>query len=155
MDQKLTITDIEYIYNLAGHKTDEELAVIIKKPVGLIQMLFSIMAGLPKRPWEQGPIIDPSIIATPKVENKPVKKERVKAVRKQKKVVKKKDKKLSPHAAEMEQLKIRKDRLRRGTYKTRPIDLTGKVAMKLNAKTTVWAKPGTDIAELKKKYNIA
>lgn len=150
MEPKLSISDIEYIYNLAGHKTDEQLAVMIKKPLDLVQKLFSLMV-LPKRPWE-------------KFDNKPIKEKkqlkplsvgRKKKAVKKKKPVKKEKKPHSSYAQAMDRQKIRKSRNNQSIYTTKPLDLSGKVRVKLNAKTEVWVLPGTDIAALKKKLNIA
>jgi hypothetical protein len=168
MEQKLTVPEITYIRALASIKTDEELAKMMDKPVELIKLQFSIMANLPKRP-EEKPSAIAKLLATsvdiPATSNETTespKKKRVthaerKIIRDQKEATereKRKEKQLA-HMQEIEQSKIRKDRLRRGTYATRPIDLSGKVPIKLNAKTVIWAKPGTDIEELKRKYKIA
>lgn len=160
MEQKLTISDIEYIYNLAGHKTDEELAAIIKKPVAVIQMQFSLMTGLPERPWEK--IIAVESKPTPEKASKPIKIKRLshadrKIIRNQKQANKKKEKEenQSLHSQEMQRQKARKEKLDKSIYATRELDLTGTIPVKLNDRTTVWIKPGTNIDELKKKYKIA
>jgi hypothetical protein len=160
MENKLTISEIEYLYNLAGHKTDEELAAMIKKPVAVIQMQFALMAGLPKRPWELGQ----EIIAATKPKVKPAKKERIshaerKVIHEQKQVQKKHEKAekkpLSAHAQALDRLKMRKDKCGKSIYATRKLDLTGKVPFKLNNRTTVYAPPGTDVDQLKIKFKIA
>lgn len=170
MEQKLTISDIEYAYNLAEHKTDEELAAILKKPVAMVQMLFAIMAGLPKRPWEKIVLPDlpavttvaeaqPVVVGKKPKALKPLKvgKKKNKASAKKKAPAKEKagNKPLSAHAQEMDRLKARKISNRNSIYATRPLDLTGKVRVKLNSRTEVWVEPGTDIEKLKKKLNIA
>ena len=162
MEQKLTIPEITYMRALAGIKTDEELAKMMDKPVELIKLQFSIMANLPKRPDEKPAAIVRLLSESVANETlaQPAKKKVTHAERriireqKAKEKEQKKKEKQSAHAQEMEQLKIRKDRLKRSTYETRPLDLTGKVPIKLNAKTIIWAKPGADIEELKKKYHI-
>jgi hypothetical protein len=175
MDQKLTISDIEYIYNLAEHKTDEELAAIIKKPVSLIQMQFALMTGLPLRPWQKAlntaqatltslvPAVNQKAQVKKKETLKPLKvgrkKRKTPAKRKaasKKKVAKEKPAK-KPHNAQAEAIERRNNRRGRNNqsiYATKPLDLPGKVRVKLNAKTEVWVAPGTDIAALKKKLNI-
>jgi hypothetical protein len=176
MEAKLSISDIEYIYNLAGAKTDEELAKIINKPVALVQMQFALMDGLPVRPWEK--VVVPDIPALPAASNdKPAVKSRkpsalrpLKVGKKKKKVaskkkpagkkekpvkVKEEKKPHSAHAQAMERQKIKQVRDRNSIYATRPLDLTGKVRVKLNSKTDVWVDPGTDIEKLKKNLKIA
>jgi hypothetical protein len=158
MEPKLTIAEITYMRALAAFKTDEELAKMMDKPVELIKLQFSIMAGLPKRPEEKPEAIarllatgDPSTITDtePVIDKK-------KPGRKKKPVEVKPAKKLiSAHAQAEERLKIRKDKNNKSIYKTKKIDLTGKVPVKLNSKTTVYVKPGYDIDELKRKYKIA
>jgi hypothetical protein len=166
MENKLTISEIECIYNLAGHKTDEELSAIIKKPVAIIQMQFALIDGLPNRPWEKGPELKPaSLPKTPKKNKiRSNGKERIshaerKVIREQKQVQKKNEKTgkkpLSAHAQALDRLKMRKDRCGKSIYATRKLDLTGTIPVKLNNRTTVWVKPGADIEELKKKYKIA
>ena len=174
MNAKLTISEIEYIYNLAEHKTDEELAKIIKKPVAIVQMLFSLMAGLPKRPWEKvvlpdippAPTVDEQTVTTRKKPKalKPLivgKKRRKipvknKTVKKEKPVKTKEEKKpLSAHAQALERQKIRSARNNQSIYATRPIDLNGKIPYKLNHKTVVYEAPGANIEMLRKKYHIA
>jgi hypothetical protein len=157
MDQKLTISDIKFLYKLAAHKTDEELAILIKKPVSLVQMQFALMTGLPKRPWERGPVVQtPTVHAaalSPVIEAPA--KEKPHRKNKATKPAKEEKKLHSASAQALERTKLRKNRNNDSIYKTRTIDLTGKIALKLNAKTTVWAEPGSDINELKTKYHIA
>lgn len=43
-------------------------------------------------------------------------------------------------------------KIRGTTFKTLPLDLSSKVRVKLDDRTTVWVKPGTDIEELKLKF---
>jgi hypothetical protein len=174
MEKKLTISDIEYIYNLAEHKTDEELAAIIKKPVSVIQMQFALMTGLPKRPWEKAAVrvAVSDILSDPIPEQQPhqsktgkTKSNKIKRLshadrkiirnQKQAKKKKEKDEKQSLHSQEMQRLKERKQRLDKSIYATRQLDLTGTIPIKLNDRTTVWVKPGADIEQLKKKYHIA
>jgi hypothetical protein len=148
---KLTIIEIRYIRALAAVKTDEELAVMIEKPVELIKAQFALMAGLPKRPDEPLPVV---ALASPG--KKRISHAERKMIREQKKVEEKKQKreKQNLHAQEQDRLRERKKRLERETFKTKQLDLSGTVCVKLNEKTTVWVKPGTDIEELKKKYKI-
>jgi hypothetical protein len=159
MDQKLTVPEITYMRSLAAFKTDEELAKMMNKPVELIKLQFSIMAGLPKRPEEKPAAIAKLLASKSDVAadvNVPVKKERNRPGPKPKKPAKKKKaKKLhSAHAQAEERKNARKGRNNQSSYETKPINLNGKVPVKLNAKTTVWAMPGYDIDELKKKYKI-
>lgn len=155
---KLTIIEIRYIRSLAAVKTDEELAIMIEKPVELIKAQFALMAGLPKRPEEKPAAIRELLSSSP--DSAPVaetvKKERKKPGPKPKNPVKKKkSKKLnSAHAQAEERKRNRSNRNNQKVFVTRPLDLTGKVAYKLNSKTTVWEAPGADIEELKKKYKI-
>ena len=172
MESKLSITEIRFLRSLAAHKTDGELAEMINKPVGLIQMQFSLMAGLPKRPWETGPVI--TLPKAPKKEKvrsakkerveKPAKKKRIshaerKLIREQKNAVKEKEKReqQSAHAQEQERMKDRKRKLDKSKFKTRQLDLSDRIPVKLNAKTIIYVKPGPgiDIEELKKKYKIS
>ena len=187
MEQKLTISEITYIRNLAEHKTDEELAKMIGKPLTLVQMQLSLISDLPKRPWEKRPWeqgIVPEVPATPVVDAEQLVKPKMKPVtlkplkigrkkkktpakkkapfkkkavsKKQKPVKEKVEKKLiSAHAQAMDRLKARKVNPRNSIYKTKPLDLSGKIRVKLNAKTEVWVAPGTDIEKLKRKLNIA
>jgi len=60
----------------------------------------------------------------------------------------------SAQAQAMERQQTRNTRSNRSIYATRPLDLTGQFPVKLNARTTVWVKPGTDIEKLKAKYKI-
>jgi hypothetical protein len=157
MEQKLTIPEITYMRALASVKTDEELAKMMNKPVELIKLQFSIMAGLPKRPEEKPEAIAKLLSSNVDVVvDEPVKKEKKKPGPKPKNPEKKKkQKKLhSAHAQAEGRKKIRSGRNNQSIYKTKPLDLSGKVPYKLNAKTTVYAKPGANIDKLKKKYNI-
>lgn len=171
MENKLSITEIRYIRSLAASKTDEQLAEMLDKPMELISAQFALMANLPKRPGEK-----PVVVHSPKVPKAPkppkpakntvakvkapksvrvsradrkLKRDREKAVKEQQNREKR-----SLLQDELQRLKNRKDRLEKSIYATRPLDLTGTVAIKLNAKTTVYVKPGTNIEELKKKYKI-
>ncbi len=159
MEAKLTIPEITYMRALAAVKTDEELAKMMDKPVELIKLQFSIMAGLPKRPNEKPAAIAKLLSSKDDVAietQQPVKKERKKPGPKPKNPAKeKKKKKHSAQAQAEERKKIRKGRDNQSIYATKPIDLTGKVPIKLNSKTLVYVKPGTDIEELKKRLNIA
>lgn len=172
MEQKLTISDIAYIRNLADNKTDEELAVMIGKPVVLVQMQFSLMADLPKRPWEKGPVVKlPKPPKKKKVSSKLVKSVKKKSSKKEKAVKNRtktgsqRDKQKKKAVKKRKVVKVQEEVLNRqkewkgkndkAQFKTRQLDLTGTIPIKLNAKTTVWVKPGTDIEKLKKKYNIA
>jgi hypothetical protein len=171
---KLTIIEIRYIRALAAVKTDEELAVMIEKPVDLIKAQFALMCGLPKRPDEPLPAVATASIAESKVKSaklpKVPKKEKIrkgekksishaerKVRREQKKAEEEKLKrdKQSLHAQEQDRIRERSKRATRSTFKTRTLDLSNTIRVQLNAKTTVWVKPGTDIDELKKKYKIA
>lgn len=159
MDQKLTVPEITYMRSLAAYKTDEELATLLNKPVELITLQFSIMAGLPKRPEEKPAaireLLSSSSDSVPAAE--PVKKERKKPGPKPKNPTKKKKKKKlhSAHAQAEERKKMRQGRNNQSIYATRPIDLKGKIPVMLNAKTMVYKTPGTDIEALKKKLKIA
>lgn len=178
MEQKLTIPEITYMRALAGIKTDEQLATMMNKPVELIKLQFSIMANVPKRPEEKPAVIAKllatdglpatSVFISPVKEKKgkapkPEKKKRVshaerRLIREQKEAEKQKQKpkaKQSANVMEMEQRMLSQNRNRRSTYAMRPLDLTGKVPVKLNSKTIVYVNPGADIEKLKKKYNIA
>lgn len=130
---------------LAAFKTDEQLAKLLDKPVDLIKLQFSIMACLPKRP-EEKPAAIAKLLSTGDTDSLPVT---------ELEIVKKEKKPLSVHAQALDRLKSRKGKNQKGIYKTRPIDLKGQVRVKLNDRTTVYAKPGYDIEELKKKYKIA
>lgn len=157
MEQKLTIPEITFMRALAGIKTDKELAKLLDKPVELITLQFSIMAGLPKRPDEKPPIIakllSSEVINDQPVEQKQPKKRGPKKKEKAEKTPKKKLQ--SMHAQEEERKKIRKVRRNQSIYSLRPLNLAGLVPYKLNAKTTVYDKPGADVGMLKQKYNIA
>src|SRR5690349_9736005 len=79
MEDKLTVPEITYMRALAAYKTDEELAKLLNKPVELIQLQFSIMAGLPKRPEEKPEAIAKLLSSNTDVAiDEPVKKERMK-----------------------------------------------------------------------------
>lgn len=161
---KLTIIEIRYIRSLAAVKTDEELAIMIEKPVELIKAQFALMAGLPRRPGEK--IIlerlppPPESIPVPAKE-KPVKKvkagSRTKAGSQRDKQAKKAVKKRVQVQVNEKVLQRQKEWKRNNEtiqYETKqPVD-SDTIPYRLNHKTTIYAKPGTNIEELKKKYNI-
>ena len=168
MENKLSISEIRYIRSLVAHKTDKQLAEMVGKPVELITLQLSLMSGLPKRPDEKK-VAQATIPTSSPTRLKPPKKEKVrssakkrishaerKVLREKKKVdkIKEQREKQSLHIQEEARVKERSKRLARGKFKTRVLDLTGTIRVMLNAKTTVWVKPDTDIEQLKKKYNI-
>lgn len=152
MENKLTIIEIRYIRSLAAIKTDEELALMIEKPVELIKAQFALMAGLPKRPVEK-PATIAKLLSTNCIVPEPVAQEEKKTKKHEKEKQSKKNH--SAHAQALDRQKIRKDRQGKSIYATKKLDLTGKVPFKLNNRTTVYAPPGTDIDQLKIKYKIA
>lgn len=177
MENKLSITEIRFIRSLAGKKTDEELADMINKPIALVQMQFSLMSNLPKRPWERGPVI--KVPKTPKkekirsksekpvkeksikpkpVKEKPVKKSRAKIGSRRDKQAKKAVKKrevVKVNEAVVNRQKEWKNKNEKRQFKTKSAIKAGTIPYKLNAKTVIWDKPGVNIEQLKKKFNIS
>lgn len=154
MEIQLTISDQVLIRNLGAYKTPEQLARIINKPVELIRSQCESVAN--------------QFTKMPKVSKSPKKvkirsagKKRIshverKLIREKKKAeeAKLKREKQSVHAQEQERLRERRKKLEKSTLVTRQLDLTNAVRVQLNAKTTVWVKPGTDIDKLKQQFNI-
>ena len=114
------------------------------------------LAGRPQPPEGQRPVRKPAIKAAKEKEQKAVRKM---AEKERKRMMQQLDKK----RAEMQ--KAEKRRARERAFASRymkqekqPVpqaDLTGKIAVRLNHKTIVYVKPGTDIAKLKEKYGIS
>lgn len=166
---KLTIIEIRYIRSLAAVKTDEELAAMIEKPVELIKAQFALMAGLPRRPGEKIILekLPPAPIEVPDAERalqKSSKKSKIKKLGSKTKAGSQRDKQVKKAAKKRVQVQVNEKVLHRQKewkgkndkvqYQTKSPVSAGMILFRLNHKTTIYAKPGTNIEELKRKYKI-
>lgn len=110
--------------SLLSKKTDDEIAVMMDKPVESVAAAIRKMTGKITRP-------------------------KVKAVKKR--VVKKKSEAI--RRVQLDNARLERSRRRRESerMKSRTLDLTGKVPVRLDRKTIVYVAPGTDIEALKSK----
>lgn len=168
MGIELTMTEMRLIRSLLSVKTDSELANLVGKPVNIVteyidsysfnpirptrkEVGYNKMPGLKRKP-ELGPAINGKELAQERAAER-------KRIREQKIILKRKEEernaiRAKALLAEQNRTNARKKRIEAAKLPTRKIDLTGTIAVKLDSKTTVWVKPGTDIDALKKQYKI-
>lgn len=145
MDKVFTITEHRLIRSLLAKKNDAEIAGLIDCSAEQIADYVSRLSGVGKRPEKKQP--------------KPVKQKPLSVKKLQQisdKARKEKEQKRAARLAKQElarQKDVRKREERR-CFKTIPFDPAGKILVRLNSKTQVWVKPGTDIAAIKEKFKM-
>jgi hypothetical protein len=145
MDKIFTITEHRLIRSLLANKTDDQISLILGCDKNDIMSYVAKLKGVGKRP-----------------ETKPIKAKATKPIS-LKGLGKKSDKVDQQKKIKENQHRINRDHERhinrkkaesRSTFKTIPFTAEGKIKVRLNVKTEVWVKPGTDIDALKKKLRI-
>lgn len=166
MDNGLTITEMRLIRSLLSVKTDDQLAMLVGKPVGLVTTYIGSYTVAPIRPTpktnkqqaesnirkKHHPLLQAELEKQTRSEKRKSEKEERMRQLQQEEQRRKEKQKLTQ--SEQARVAARKKERERSKLPTRKIDLTGTIAIRLNSKTTVWVKPGTDIEKLKQTLKI-
>lgn len=143
METNLSVMEIRLLQGLVVKASHQDIAAMLGKPIEVIGPAVEKIAKANKLVSFQS-----------KLDSK-AKKQVAAIARKQEKVVK--ARKLKTNEAKVisrvieQQQEINRRKSREPEYKTKVVDYSQMIAVRLDAKTTIYAKPGDDIEALKRK----
>lgn len=148
MIEELSPVELQIIKGLLSTKTDQEIADIMEVPAEVIHSFISeLTSGTEERNEQINKIIESRLLSEKNVTRKSqVEKEQV---------VKEKEKRKQQKESNLREVeRIKRSRMRESSrkYKTIDQDLSKMISVKIDSKTTVFVKPGTDIEKIKKQY---
>jgi hypothetical protein len=154
--------DIQFIRASLSSKTDEEIAEILDKPVALVRTRINEMTGMAGQ--RQTEILLKNEEASRKAHaelqakkiNRRIREQKAeehqdKLEKEEKKERKRKERLKHSNIVEAQYV-ARQQRNDRRKFKTIPIDLAKLISVKIDKKTTLFVKPGTDIKKVREQY---
>lgn len=148
---ELSPVDLQTIRALLSTKTSQEISDIIEYPVEVVEAVISDMGiSEDERNEQLNKIIEARTLAIEKKKKVPSKVMLQKAeMKKLEKERAEEKKRIVSEEARRHQVRTRDERKK---FKTREINFSELISVKINSKTTILVKPGTDIAKIKKQY---
>ena len=150
MIPELNPVDLQTIRALLSSKTDDEISTIIELPVSVVrEVIIEMDISGEERNEQVNKIIE---VRTLKLENKkkPYKKAgNIQDILKKQKKQRDEGRRLTIESNRKREVT---DRENRRTFKTKPVDLSTMISIKIDHKTIVFVKPGTDIEKVRQQY---
>lgn len=130
----IPILDIRLVQQLCSKKSDTEIAEFMDKPVTYVQQILSLYAPDQKLRVNAG--------------------KSLKVTKKEMAANKKKEKEQQrlAIATHKQEARRKKELEKMPKFSTKAIDYSQMTSIKIDAKTTIYAKPGEDTDEVKKRY---
>jgi hypothetical protein len=155
MDSPFSFIELQLLYQLWTNSSDEEIALMLERPVSEVKEKIHELTGGQPSPYL-------AKLAKKSVEkhNREVKLKAARVqrdtIRDQKRIKEKfeseESRRIRKLIAQQESDRRKKNEVRESKFKTRIIDFTQLISVRVDEKTIIWVKPGTDITQLRHNY---
>jgi len=153
MNTQFSPLEVQLIRSSLSTKTDMEIAEVLERPVEEVRAKINEITGGAADERESDVKKYQEEKAQARIKKaKPAKAPKI--IRKKEAPVKKPEKQVDVEKVWEQQKAQARMREARLTFQTKPVDLTGMISVRIDHRTTIFVKPGTDIEQAKHNYQL-